>query len=179
MNRKLTFLSCTLACLFLAGTALAHPPGGDGGPFAGGGPGEGGPKMGHGFKGQLFEGLGLSESQREQIRALHDKRTSLRDQHEDLQAKREELINEIKAQRTDESKVLTLVEQVNKLHAEINTTRVKNLLQMKKILTPEQFKILTERIDEHIREHGHRFGGGPGGPRADEGPGGPEPDEEE
>ena len=155
---KLTHVTSRIVAVFAAlaaavSIAAAQPAGVP--PFGRGSGGEG-----PGFRGRLFEDLGLSEAQKNQIRALHERKRPMREQHKALQEKRDALMDEIKSPNTDEQKVLSLVEEINRAHAEMNTARVKNLLEMKKILTAEQFTALTDRIREQLQQRG-----GPGGER--------------
>ncbi len=148
---KYTLAIC--ACLALSAVAQPGPGCGQhGGPMDGEGRGAG--------MRQMIEDLNLTPEQQTQMKTLRENRQGMRDRHENLRDKRNEILNLLKEPKSDESKVLALVEEVNKLDAELNTARVKNMIAMKKILTPDQFIKFTDHIREHMQRHG-KDGRGP------------------
>lgn len=168
MTKKMVRLTSLLLSLCLAGAVAA---GAQSGP--GGGPEREG--MRHGWMNEFMNDLNLTPEQQQKLRDLRGKGAGMRERHEEMRSKRQKLIDLIKVPGSDEATIFALVEEVNKLHAAMNTDRVKRMLAMKKILTPQQFTTLSERIREHTQEHfkqgerpGGRFGHGPRGDREPE-----------
>jgi Spy/CpxP family protein refolding chaperone len=130
------------------------------------------------------EKLKLTDSQRKAMDDVYQQhRLTLVDLHAALQ--KEELTMEplIRADQPDEGKILAQIDRVAQARAELEKANARMLLDIRRQLTPEQWKQVQADRAEH-REHegigpdgrpawrGH--GGGPGGPPpAGAGPGGP------
>ena len=103
--------------------------------------------------------LNLTPEQQAQIKqqrgANKEKVMQLRQQ---LRAKRSELKEELDKPSVDMNKINSIVAETKTLMAEQLDLRVKGILAMKQVLTPEQFKKLHERREknkpqEHGQEH--------------------------
>jgi Spy/CpxP family protein refolding chaperone len=106
-----------------------------------------------------IKSLNLTSEQRGQIEAQRvQAREKMRDLRESLMGKRRELRRELEKSDSDRKKLDSTIAEVKDLHMQITDQRVNNVLQMKGILTNEQFKMLQalERKERRGRK------GGPG-----------------
>lgn len=147
----------------LAGAGLFAEPMGDDGP--GFGPGSRGDegKMEGRFE-KMNKELGLTKEQAEKLRAH---RKSQREANQALlqqmQAKREALRAELENEKVDAGKAKSINEELKALHNKMADQRLAGVLEVRQILTAEQFKKLREigekRRGEGPRDGGRRFGG--------------------
>ena len=106
---------------------------------------------------EAFQDLKLSEEQKGKLKALREQKKEGRGKKEELRAKRQELMALLKSPGVSEREALAKVDEVNRLQAESNVARVKHMLELKKILTPEQFEKLRGKVQERM-EHGGESG---------------------
>lgn len=151
----------------LAGAGLFAEPMGDDGPGPGPG-GEDGQKMEGRFE-EMNKELGLTKEQAEKLRAH---RKSQRETNQALwkqmQGKREALRAELEKPTVDTGKVKALNEDLKGLHDKMADQRLAGVLEVRKILTAEQFAKLRELGEKRRSERrggsaeGRRFqrGGG-------------------
>ena len=86
------------------------------------------------------KGLGLSEEQRTQMKALREaSRAKMDELRAQIKVKSEALGQEMESPQADQAKAQSIVKEINALQAEMTSARVENLFKVKAILTPEQF----------------------------------------
>ena len=104
--------------------------------------------------------LGLSDEQRTQMKAL---RTETRGKMEalraDIKSKRQALGQEMESVNPDRAKVDALLKDVSALEVQIGQDRIDNIFKVKAILTPEQFKKLSEIREKRKAEMKEKHGG--------------------
>ncbi len=148
--------------------ATAPPPGEPAGPGGPGGPGAHGWHH-HGGPGRLLGKLGLSDAQKQQIKAImtaaHPQMESL---HEQMRA------NSLKLQQTlpTDPNYSSIVSQVSQAHGSLvaqgMTQRAELRAQVFKVLTPAQQTQLTAlEAQARTSKHGRWGGGPPGGPASE------------
>lgn len=119
------------------------------------------------------ERLGLDAEVRESIRAIAESGRSEEDaQRDHLEALSTELRGALGADAPDESKVMELADRIGTIETERRKQRLRTMLRIRALLTPEQraelVKIHEEKGPRRGPRHGPRWGP-PGGPRG-EGP---------
>lgn len=114
----------------------------------------------------MFEELGLTDQQREQIRQVM---LDTRKKNIDVEAKQKlariELHELMGADTPDQSKINAKISELSKLHETLMRTRIESHLAVQKVLTPDQRKKAKElRPMMRERRGGFRHfqGGGPG-----------------
>ena len=73
-----------------------------------------------------------------------------------MQEKKKALVNEMKKEPPDMASIGKLIEEINRLQAEIQKKAVLNIFQEKKILSPEQKERFFRMLENHVcpRKHG-------------------------
>jgi len=73
-----------------------------------------------------------------------------------MQEKKKALVNEMKKKPPDMAAIGKLIEEINRLQAEIQKKAVLNIFQEKKILSPEQKERFFRMLENHVcpRKHG-------------------------
>ena len=133
---------------------------------------EGGQPGGQFGRGRFAEQLGLTPQQREQLKALRGSRTDQEKQMLQLKLKRIELREMIEKGEASDEQILAQAEALSKATLDQNMQRIKKLLAVRKILTPEQRSKFKELIAERRESWGGRGPGENGGPGWANGPGG-------
>lgn len=87
---------------------------------------------------RIFESLDLKPEQKEKLRELRQQREHLHDLRQQTKEKRRTLRELLRSDSSSEQEVLDQTNRLNESMSEFNLARVKNMLEMKKILTPEQ-----------------------------------------
>ncbi len=150
-----------------AETGTASPEAAEEGPGRGRGPG---PKA-------FFKELGLSQEQQSKLEAHRKAQwTQNKEVREQMKAKMQALHEEIGKPNMDPAQVKGLVDEINTLKGHLFAQHINGILDMKEVLTPEQFaKMQAHFKDRAPGKHG-RWGKhhGPNG----EGPEGDEPSPE-
>jgi len=104
---------------------------------------------------RLREELGLSDDQFEQLQELKtEHRGEMKSNREAVQALRTEVKTELKKEEPSISETDRLAEEIGELHTEMTKSLVAHLLEIKEILTPEQFEKMASR--EHHGGGGRR-----------------------
>lgn len=152
---RLMMTAAVVAAMAGAGVATAQGPGGHG---PGHGPGHGGPGFGMG----PMAGLDLTDAQREQMKALHEKRrATLEPLMTEARTTREAFERALAAESPDPTAVgeaaLAMKAAREKMHAAHEAAAE----EVEKILTAEQREQLAQRAGRH---GGRGFGGHHGGP---------------
>ncbi len=94
---------------------------------------------------RLREALDLSDEQFEQLQALKtEHREEMQGNREAVQALRAEVKTELKKDSPSSSETDRLAEEIGDLHTEMTKSLVAHLLEIKEILTPEQFEKMGE-----------------------------------
>lgn len=130
--------------LLIAGAGLYAEPMGDDGPgFGPGARGEDG-KMEGRFE-EMNKELGLTKEQAQKLRAhRQSQRQANQGLWKEMQSKREALRAELEKTNVDSGKVKALNEELKVLHDKMADQRLNGVLEVRKILTAEQFKKLRE-----------------------------------
>ncbi|HPS20495.1 MAG TPA: Spy/CpxP family protein refolding chaperone [Candidatus Omnitrophota bacterium] len=150
-------------------------PGGEGGPMGPGGecamgPGlEGAPmgaegKGGQGMNGdhkkkfeemmnakwqQLCKELGISEAQKKSLdENMKNNRTEMMSLGKAMHEKRELMKKEIQNEKLDMDKVVKINGEIKELQSKMADRQLSGILEVRKILTPEQFKKFSEKMEE-------------------------------
>jgi len=139
------------------------------------GPGEEGPGGGRGPGPKaFFKELGLNPEQQEKLEAHRKAQWAQnKEVREQMKAKMQALHEEIGKPNMDPAQVKGLVDEVNTLKGHLFAQHINGILEMKEILTPEQFA----KMQAHFKDRGpgkHGRWGKPHGPDG-EGPEGDEP----
>lgn len=102
---------------------------------------------------EIAEEIGLTE---EQIKTLRDAMYEIKKQEIQLEAEKKlaamEQIRLLTESTIDEEGVMAAVDKTSKITADLARLKVKQLLLVKKILTPEHIKKIKELMREHIQE---------------------------
>ena len=89
---------------------------------------------------KIFDELGVSDEQRAQLKANKEKnREAMKAVHEQKKSLREELNQELMKPELDMAKVKEIHEKMKALDAQVSDNRLDSILEVRKILTPEQF----------------------------------------
>ena len=104
--------------------------------------------------------LDLNENQLKAIEAMHETTLVKMDVIRDtLESKRAELINILKEAQPDTARIQPLIKEIANLQAQIELGFTKNLLAMKKVLTPEQqqqfFELFKRRLGDRAMTRDH------------------------
>lgn len=139
-------------------------------------PGQGGFERPGGGRGEMGERirreLGLSEEQAKQLRELREAhRQEAMALHQEVQSKREALKAALESPQLDEGRVKSLQADLKAVHEKLADHRLEGILEVRKILTPEQFAKFQEmtrdrpgfrgkegRSDRAIQRRGGREG---------------------
>lgn len=151
----------------------------DEGPHAGPPPDDGARPGPHGRSGgpageRIAQKLGLTEQQRDQISEIRGSRTEREKSRLQERLAHIELKEAIENGKVGDDEIMKKVRELNSMMAKRNEERVKNLLAVRKILTPEQREKIKKFREEHPGKMRERFGAGQGrrmggGPRGERG----------
>lgn len=142
-----------LFVLFI-GAAFAQPPhrGGYG-------------NRGKGDGSRMAQELGLSQEQQEQLKEIRQKhRAEKPDNRSEVKALRRQIAEELKKSSPSKSKIKTLADKIGALHSANAVRMAEHMLEVKAVLTPEQFSKMLE-LKEQRKAHkqgarkGHKGGG--------------------
>ena len=101
----------------------------------------------------LQEDIGLKKEQKEQIRKIHfEIQKKLVNLTKDRELKEIELRELLSEENPDMTKIENIVREISSLEAEIKLTRIRQLLELKKILTEEQLNKLRDRMRRFRRK---------------------------
>lgn len=107
---------------------------------------------------RFMAGLNLTDTQRDQIRALREQhRTLMRGQMQQLRDVRQALRSETFADSPDQDKIQSLKQQVATLSQQIEARRLDLQQQIAQILTPEQRQYLREHRGQVRQFRGRRM----------------------
>jgi len=153
---KLFVMGTFAGCILLAAAWGQGGPGpqGKGGPFQPGPrPGGPGPQWNDP---QLAQRLGISAEQRSKVEALMQehrlKRIDLNAALQKAQVTLEPLVN---AEQPDETKILAQMDRVAQAQAELQKDEMRQQLEIRRVLTPEQWRRLQQERQEGPRPPGN------------------------
>ncbi|UCC95273.1 MAG: periplasmic heavy metal sensor [Candidatus Omnitrophota bacterium] len=110
-----------------------------------------------GRKDTLFQDLGLSLQQQEEMRRhRQEHHERAKDLHRILRDTRKKLGDELDKAGSDEATINSLVAEMKELEAQMIDSRVQGVLEIKEILTPEQFQTFQEKTKKMREKKGHR-----------------------
>lgn len=103
---------------------------------------------------KLSEELNLTPEQRQQMKEHHQaSREEMRSLREKMKENRKALAEELKKENPDRRNINRIASQMKEVQGEIIDQRIDNFLEMKKILTPEQYQKLSEIREKKRKEH--------------------------
>lgn len=126
---------------------------------------------------KLTEELKLSDSQKDALRAFKREKGEIEKIGIDLRTEQQELRELLRDPKSNEKELYSKTDKVNELQAQMNLRKVKNLIALRKTLSPEQLARLLdagremrgeagnqmrERMQERFRERRGGNGGGVG-----------------
>lgn len=125
-----------------------------------------GPQGGKGKGARMAQELGLSEQQQADLKALREKhRAERKDTRGEVKALRKQIAEELKKSSPSKSKIKTLADKIGAIHSANAIRMADHMLEVKKILTPEQFSKMLD-LKEQKGNNGPKHKGkgrGPGG----------------
>lgn len=114
---------------------------------------------------RIVEKLGLSDEQKEKLKAVTDR---VKDSRESTDSKVREAtmkeINLMKAEKVDEAAVMKAIDEVFELRKQMAKEQARRVIEIKSILTPEQITKAREEMRAGFAARGER-GGRSDGPR--------------
>lgn len=138
---KATLLSLGLVGGSLSGAGMAFAQ-----PHGGGGPA--GEMMMHR---ELLDKLGLSDDQKQKLKAIHEaKKGSAMELHKEMRVLQQQFIDAMVAETSDAS-LRSLHDKVEQKRAQMGALRFEGMLEVRKILTPDQRKKFAELHQQHER----------------------------
>ncbi|MCX6356885.1 MAG: Spy/CpxP family protein refolding chaperone [Candidatus Aureabacteria bacterium] len=111
--------------------------------------------------GKQLEQLNLTPEQKQKLDAQRkEKKSAMKGLEESLKAKRGELREEMDKEKTDKAKIESIGADLKRIEAQRIDQEISGILQMKEILTPEQFKKMSAMREEHKGgKHGKKWKG--------------------
>lgn len=103
---------------------------------------------------RILQELNLSSEQKEQLRDMREQRQYVRTLSQEVMEQRRELRELLKDDSSTEQQILDRVNRLNDNIAELNVARIKNLLEMRRVLTPEQRQEARKLIEQRRSEAG-------------------------
>jgi Spy/CpxP family protein refolding chaperone len=102
---------------------------------------------------RLLERLNLNNDQKSQIEKLRAEFQKQQiAQRAKVQTARVELRQVLRAENPDKSAIEKKINEVAQLNAQLQTARVNHLLNVRKVLTPEQQKMIREAVRERVKK---------------------------
>ena len=114
---------------------------------------------------KIVEKLGLSDDQKEKLKAVTDRAKEGRESMKKVREATMKQFELMKAEKVDEAAVMKAIDEVFELRKEIAKEQVRRVIEIKSILTPEQIA----KAREEMRENFAARGGRPDGPRGERG----------
>jgi Spy/CpxP family protein refolding chaperone len=170
MKIKTKIMGFLMTTLLALSTPLVYADNGNGGNVSGGSPatsdeqsssGQGDHEWGHGHwgkhgdhqGGKFFHRLNLTDDQKKQLKDIWQKQQEAKKTaFEQIKADKEALTNELLQTTPDVNKINDLKSKMEALHAQMLDNRINSNLEVKKILTPEQFA-------KYLISQEHKFSG--------------------
>lgn len=124
------------------------------------GPGKG---FGHGKGLGFFKDLDLSQEQRDQLRALKDKRQDMRGSWSELRNEKDELHKLFSDPNIDEAELSKRANEFRERQSEAFAQRLDHMLEVRRIVGPEKFGQIADKFREKMKGRFGRAQGGMGG----------------
>ena len=107
----------------------------------------------HHFKGKgrakIFDQLNLTEDQKKQLEANKKaQREGMKSSFEQMKALRQELKQELMKPELDMNKINSINTQLKGIQSQMADNRINSILEVRKILTPEQFSQFLSKMEE-------------------------------
>lgn len=100
-------------------------------------------------KDEFFKDLDLTGEQRDKVKAHREEtKKEMKALHDQMRAKRLELKAELDKPAPDNAKVAAITSELKNLSGQMIDSRVNSILSLKAILTPEQFKKMSDRMEK-------------------------------
>lgn len=157
MRTVMKFAVVISVMLLSAALAFSQPePGGPGGP---GGPGEG-----KDLPPKLIKKLGLTEEQQEKVKSIRMNAEKEKIKIEaELRIKQIDMQEQLEKKSVNEKEVSKLIDGIADLQKKMLENRIKTILALKKILTPEQQEKIKKFMEMRMEKLGEGGPMGPGG----------------
>lgn len=108
---------------------------------------------------QIMQELGLTQDQKDKLKALKDDKEDMHSGFSDMKKLREDIQTLLRNPSSTEAEILTKSKEMADKMAAGHEKRIKHLLEMRKILTPEQFGKLLDKMHEKVEgKFGSKFG---------------------
>ena len=120
-------------------------------------------KQGMKSKGEhkMFAQLNLTEDQRKQLKANKEQqRAQMKSNIQQMKAQREALHQELMKPQLDMDKINAIQTQLKANMAQMADSRLNSILEVRKILTPEQFAKFISTMKERHQRREHKMGKG-------------------
>ena len=125
-----------MSAILALSASVVYADNGNGGNFGDGH----GDKQGHYMKGKFCHKLNLTDDQQKQLKAIWQKqREAMKATFKQIKANKEALTNELLQTTTDVNKINDLKSKMEALGAQMLDNRINSNLEVKKILTAQQF----------------------------------------
>ena len=113
---------------------------------------------------KIVEKLGLSDDQKEKLKAVTDRAKEGRESMKKVREATMKQFDLMKAEKVDEAAVMKAIDEVFELRKQMAKDQVRRVIEIKSILTPEQIAKAREEMRAGFAARGDR---GPRGPRGD------------
>lgn len=100
-----------------------------------------------------FQGIEMTSIQRDQLRELRNEKAETRAMREQLISERGRLFGLLMNKQVSRDEVITQVQRVNEMMAQMNVRRAELLLKVREVLTPEQLSVMEKRRKEWRAKH--------------------------
>ena len=110
---------------------------------------------------KIVEKLGLSDDQKEKLKAVTDRAKEGRESMKKVREATMKQFDLMKAEKVDEAAVMKAIDEVFELRKQMAKDQVRRVIEIKSILTPEQIA----KAREEMRANFAARGGRPDGPR--------------
>ena len=108
--------------------------------------------------GKMYDHLGLTPQQKEQLKSYRQAHKSEQEQlRQALKEKHEQLRAELSNPSFDENKVRQIHNEIKDLRSKMEDHHLNGILEVRKVLTPEQFTKLQQLKEERKKKSHHRF----------------------
>jgi Spy/CpxP family protein refolding chaperone len=107
---------------------------------------------------RMIEMLGLSNEQVEELKAHRQARKESNEKlHLALREQKEELRDELDKPESDNARIKKIADSIKKIQSEMVDERIKGILEIKAILTPEQYAKFKEKVGHYKDRNKHKI----------------------
>jgi Spy/CpxP family protein refolding chaperone len=107
---------------------------------------------------ELFKDLGLNDQQKKALEDNKDKnRGQSKAMRQSMHEKMTQLRQELQKDTLDMGKINQIQGELKALQGQLLDQRLAGILEVRKILTPEQFKTFSEKMEEHRKADGEHW----------------------